>query len=80
MILRDPTAAHYASTFTARKQWISKREDEGCLSFRRVEKEKDEWLDSITHSMDMNLSKLQETAKDEEAWHATVHRVTKNWT
>ena len=30
--------------------------------------------------MDMNLSKLQETAKDEEAWHATVHRVEKNWT
>ena len=38
------------------------------------------WLDGITDSMDMNLSKLQETAKDEEAWHATVHRVAKNWT
>ena len=31
------------------------------------------WLDSITNSMGMNLSKLQETVKDREAWHATVH-------
>ena len=38
------------------------------------------WLNSITHSIDMNLSKLQETVKDREAWHAVVHRVTKSWT
>ena len=31
------------------------------------------WLDSITDSMDMNLSKFQEVVKDREAWHATVH-------
>ena len=37
-------------------------------------------LDSITDSMDMNLSKLQEIVKDKEAWHAAVHRVTKSWT
>ena len=36
------------------------------------------WLDSITDSMDMNLSKCQETAQDRGAWHATVHGVTKN--
>ena len=38
------------------------------------------WLDSIINSMDMNLSKLWETVKDREAWHAAVHRVTKNQT
>ena len=37
------------------------------------------WLDSITDSMDMNLSKLQEIVKDREAWHPAVHGVTKSW-
>ena len=37
-------------------------------------------LDSITDSMDMNLSKLQEIVKDREAWHAAVHRVAKSQT
>ena len=32
------------------------------------------WLNSITDSMDMNLGKLQETEKDRETWHATVHQ------
>ena len=38
------------------------------------------WLDSITSSMDMNLSKLQKIVKGREAWRATVHRVSKSWT
>ena len=43
---------------------------------RRMEWQR--WLDNITNSMDMNLSKLQEIVKDSEALHAAVHEVTKS--
>ena len=47
---------------------------------RRSRQLRIEWLDSITDSIDMNLSKLQEIVEDREAWCAAVHGVTKSQT
>ena len=52
----------------------------GKIESKRREQQRMGWLDSITDSVVMNLSKLWKIVKDREAWCAAVHGVTNSWT
>ena len=52
----------------------------GKIEGRRRGRQRMRWMDDITDSMDMSLSKLWDIVKDREDWRTTVHGLTKSWT
>ena len=64
----------------AKSQLIRKTQMLRKIEGKRRGQQRLRWLDSITNTMDMNLSKLQVIVRDREGWHAALHGATKSWT
>ena len=77
---RTDAEAEYFGHLMHRANWSEKTLMLGKIERKRRGQHKMKWLDSITDSMDMSLSKIRETVKDRESWRAAVHGVAKIWT
>ena len=71
---------HYFGHLMQRANSLKKTLMSGKTEGKRRGQQRMRWLDSITDSMNINLSKLQEILKDRGAWHAAVYGVSKSWT
>ena len=74
-IVNDWAEAEAPILWPRDENWISGKNPDAGKGWRQEKRTR--WLDGITDPMGMSLSKLQETVKDIEAWHAEVHEVVK---